>query len=267
MYKPKAAHTNDATLPLIVYYHGGGFIAGTLDTEDGQCRHLAAKFPALVISIDYPKVSDLSTKLDTIIQGYGIPSVSWSKSKAGELVQNISKTILCGGSAGAMLAIEVAYHYLTQGDTKDINGLMLLFAVAFPYTYGEDGRFKEHFKAWEENGSAQVPIISRKLAEHIWCKTHLVFCVLKIMFLLTKSFAAAHYDADFKSPKHFPGLADDEEIAKFPPTYIVNAQKDCFRDDGFLLEKRLKEAGVPTKLDYYDGLPHYFHGWSFPNSF
>lgn len=68
----------------------------------------------------------------------------------------------------------------------------------------------------------------------------------------------AHYDADFNSPRHFPGLAED--LSNFPPTYIVCAEKDCFRDDGKILDFRLRESGVKSKLDFYDGLPHYFHG-------
>ena len=52
-------------------------------------------------------------------------------------------------------------------------------------------------------------------------------------------------------------LADD--LSKFPPTYIVAAEKDCFRDDGIVLDIVLTEQGVKSKLDYYPGLPHYFH--------
>ena len=37
------------------------------------------------------------------------------------------------------------------------------------------------------------------------------------------------------------------------------AEKDCFRDDGFVLDQRLRESSVRSKLDYYPGLPHYFH--------
>lgn len=67
----------------------------------------------------------------------------------------------------------------------------------------------------------------------------------------------AHYDVDFDSPRHLVGLADD--LSKFPPCYIVTAEKDCFRDDGKVLDIRLRECGVRSKLDYYAGLPHYFH--------
>lgn len=69
----------------------------------------------------------------------------------------------------------------------------------------------------------------------------------------------AHYNIDFDSPRHFPLLADD--LSKFPPCYIVTAEKDCFRDDGTVLDYRLRESGVRSKLDYYEGLPHYFHAF------
>ncbi|KAK5071674.1 hypothetical protein LTR64_004547 [Lithohypha guttulata] len=231
IYKPKSIDTN-SPLPLMIFFHGGGYMAGTLDTEDAQCRFFATKTPCLVVSVNYEKVPKV--KLDDII-ATGVAAVPWCKAKARELGADPAKTVLNGGSAGAFLSAQVAYHYMSQGDYESISGLILLFAVAFPYTYGENGKYKDKFTAWAENGNAQVPIISRPLAEYIW----------------------SHYHADFNSPRHFPGLARD--LSKFPPSYIVAAEKDCFRDDGILLNQLLQESGVPTKLDYYEGLPHYFH--------
>jgi versiconal hemiacetal acetate esterase len=72
-------------------------------------------------------------------------------------------------------------------------------------------------------------------------------------------FGLARFPLDFESPRHLVGLADD--LSKFPPCYIVNAEKDCFRDDGKVLDFRLRESGVRSKLDYYEGLPHYFHAF------
>jgi versiconal hemiacetal acetate esterase len=63
----------------------------------------------------------------------------------------------------------------------------------------------------------------------------------------------------FKSPRHFPLFA--ESLKGFPPCYLVSAEKDCVRDDAICLEMLLKKDGVPTKLDFYPGLPHYFHAF------
>lgn len=210
-------------------------MAGTLDTEDGHCRYLAANTPALLISVNYEKVPKV--KLDDIIAA-GVQAVPWCKTRAKELGADSSKTLLVGGSAGAFLSAQVAYHYMLDGKTNDISGLALLFAVAFPFTYTENGEYKDKYKAWQENGNAQVPILSRPLAEYIW----------------------SHYKADYSNPRHFPGLTKD--LTNFPPSYIVAAEKDCFRDDGLLFHWMLEQANVNTKLDYYEGLPHYFHGMS-----
>jgi len=71
IYKPAVA---EKPLPLMIYFPGGGYIAGNLDTEDAQCRILAAKAPCLVISVNYPKVPKV--KLDDIIQ-VGADAVPW----------------------------------------------------------------------------------------------------------------------------------------------------------------------------------------------
>lgn len=127
IYKPKA---NAGTpLPLVIYFHGGGFFAGTLDTEDAQCRYFAAKTPCLVINVEYAKVVQPGVSLDKIINQYGVPSVPCCRKCAKELDADPSTTFLCGGSAGAMLSSEAAYHYMEKGDTWSVTGLILLFVV------------------------------------------------------------------------------------------------------------------------------------------
>ena len=67
--------------------------------------------------------------------------------------------------------------------------------------------------------------------------------------------------ADPKDSDAFVALAEDNH-AKFPPTYITSCEFDPLRDDAFVIEKALKDAGVPTKHDHYPGFPHYF--WIMP---
>jgi versiconal hemiacetal acetate esterase len=66
--------------------------------------------------------------------------------------------------------------------------------------------------------------------------------------------------ADSNDEKTFVVLS--KGLRDFPPTYICTCGKDPLRDDGKVLEAMLKEEGVKTKSDYYDGVPHYF--WLFP---
>lgn len=73
IYKP----ASDRPLPLMVFFPGGGYICGNLDTEDAHCRIFAAKTPCLVISVNYPKVP--KAKLDQIID-VGYQAVTWVRS-------------------------------------------------------------------------------------------------------------------------------------------------------------------------------------------
>ncbi len=70
IYKPQS----EKPLPLMLYFHGGGYFAGTLDTEDAHCRIFAAKTPCLVVSVSYPLFPP--NKLNTIIDA-GVKAVAW----------------------------------------------------------------------------------------------------------------------------------------------------------------------------------------------
>ena len=67
--------------------------------------------------------------------------------------------------------------------------------------------------------------------------------------------------ADPKDPEVFTILATDYH-KEFPPTYFTSCEFDPLRDDAYVMEAALKEAGVKTKHDHYEGMPHYF--WIFP---
>ena len=58
-------------------------------------------------------------------------------------------------------------------------------------------------------------------------------------------------------------VALSENLKSFPPTYLTSCEFDPLRDDSKVIESALKEVGVPTKHDYYAGMPHYF--WIFPS--
>ena len=150
-----------------------------------------------------------------------------------------------------MLAGQVAYRFMSEGDHTSITGVVLLFAVTLSWKY--DGKYKDIYTAWEENGHASTPVFGLELAKFIWCE------YLASSLSMVSNSCEAHYGIDFDSPRHLIGLAED--LSKFPPSYIVTAERDCFRDDGKVLDLRLRESGVRSKLDYYEGLPHYFHAF------
>lgn len=224
-----------SSLPLMVFLHGGGFYCGNLETEDYQCRYFAAKTPCIVMSIDYP-LSPPSL-IDPIITA-GLRAVSWCQNHASKYNADANQTILCGGSAGAWFSAMLGYHYVQEKQLDTIAGCILLYAATANATY--NGKYKDKYTAWAEHGNNKVPIISTELAARMW----------------------PPQGFDFASPRHFPLLAADlpgDQLKGFPPTYFLAAEKDCIRDDGFCFEMALKDVGVKTKLDFYPGLPHWFH--------
>jgi versiconal hemiacetal acetate esterase len=93
------------------------------------------------------------------------------------------------------------------------------------------------YKAYDENGSG-VPMIDKSTMDTFFAASGLAFDDATVFTAYS----------DIKS--------------QYPPTYIAVCGKDPLRDDGVVMEAMLKEAGVKTKIDSYEGLPHYF--WTFP---
>jgi acetyl esterase len=72
IYKPANAVSD---LPVMIYFHGGGYMAGSIETEDPHCRIFAGKTPCVVFNVEYPLASD-GNNLDTIINT-GVNAVTW----------------------------------------------------------------------------------------------------------------------------------------------------------------------------------------------
>ena len=125
-----------------------------------------------MISVDYPKVIKEGVGIPQILNDYAIPAIPWCQKRALELGADSKTTVLCGGSAGALICAEVAYHFMTKGDLNTITGLLQLFSVFFPYDYSssENAKYKDKYKAWDQYGRGGVPIIHTDLAVLIWCK-------------------------------------------------------------------------------------------------
>jgi acetyl esterase len=73
IYKPMGHETCD--LPAMIYFHGGGYMAGSIEMEDPHCRIFASRTPCVVFNVEYPLASD-GNNLDTIIDA-GVNAVTW----------------------------------------------------------------------------------------------------------------------------------------------------------------------------------------------
>ncbi|KAH8802573.1 lipase/esterase-like protein [Xylogone sp. PMI_703] len=226
--------TTTGNLPLCFYIHGGGYVSGSLDSEDFMCRFIALHIPCIVVSVDYklgPRFK-FPVMVDDCVAAF-----NWAWENAENLGATQAKVFTCGASAGGGLALNVANEMISAGNRNRVKGVVSLVPVTLhPHHVPEE--YKSGYTSYEANASG-VPVI-------------------------TKSTMLTYFDAvnaDPKDARVFAALSPN--LKHFPPTYISTCEFDPLRDDGVIMEYALQKAGVKTSSDFYPGFPHIF--WIFPN--
>lgn len=232
VYRPAAPAASE--LPTVVWFHGGGWMCGSLDSEDAQCRRVAAGLPCTVVSVGYGTIPENSTAgmLADCLAGF-----DWARERAGG---DPERMVAMGGSAGGALAFSTVYGLGRLGREKEVKGVVGMFPVTV-HSEKPPERYAGLYQSYRELEMTAPIVRGPDQLEVLEASAEL-------------------------SPED-PLLAvkfsyDEPALKKFPRTYIVTAQKDLMRDDGVVLEAALQNAGVPVKRDHYMGLPHYF--WFFP---
>jgi acetyl esterase len=212
----------DTPMPLTIFFHGGGWVIGDLDTHDGVCRFLAAAAGAAVLAIDYRLAPEhpFPAAVEDAWAGF-----AWVASNAPELGIDPDRIGIAGDSAGANLAAVVCL--LARAGAGAMPAMQLLI---YPPT----------------DAAADLP--SRRLfAEG---------------FLLTKDDMDTfqrHYlppGTDAADPRASILLAPD--LSGLPPAYVATAGFDPLRDEGEAYALRMREAGVQVALRRHSDLIHSF---------
>ncbi|KAK5712621.1 hypothetical protein LTR17_017874 [Elasticomyces elasticus] len=215
--------------------HGGGYMVGGLDDDDFLCRVISEHTKSALIAVDYRLTPEHKwpTQLDDSMKIY-----KWAHKNASSFHGDPSKIYTIGGSAGGGLALQVANQVLRDSVLKSsLKGIIALVPLTLHKDHVPE-KYKDMYTSYKDNAKG-TPIIDGES--------------MKIFY--------EHAGVDAKDPDTFVALSDN--LKDFPPTYIATCEFDPLRDDGFVLEAALKEAGVPTKHDHYPGFPHYF--WIFPS--
>ena len=221
IYTPKKLRKTSGLAPCLVFFHGGGWVIGNLDTHDVVCRKLAEEGELIVISVDYrlaPEHKFPAAVDDSII------ATKWIAANGAELGIDPSRLIVGGDSAGGNLAAVVSLAARDEGG-PDIAGQLLIY----PSTD-----------------------MSRKHASHKEAETSILLTHSVIVWFLN------HYlgDADIADWRASPARA--KSLANLPPAYVLTVGGDPLRDEGDEYAARLKEAGVRVTYRHFAGQ---FHGF------
>lgn len=218
IYRPSPARD----LPLIVFYHGGGFVFRSIESHDLVCRRLSQNNQAVVVSVDYRLAPEFK---------FPVPhqdcydALVWASSRAGQLGANADQLTVMGDSAGGNLATVVSILSRDAGGPAIKNQVLV-----YPST---DARM-------------QHPSITR------YAKGYFLTRELMSWFL-------DHYKnskEDVLNPLMSPLLAKD--LSRLPDALVLTAQYDPLKDEGEAYAKRLETAGNRVVFKEF---PNVIHGF------
>jgi len=219
VYTPVAAGAD--ALPVLIYFHGGGFVIGDLDTHDGLCRQFANEGDFRVIAVDYRLAPEhkFPAALDD-----AIAAVQWIEAHASELGVDANKIAVGGDSAGGALAAEVTQLAKAKGPKVAFQLLM------FPVT--------------------QIGKETSSLRE---------FAVGYFLDRATLDWFFGHYipDGTDKTDTRVSPL-NAADFKGLPPAYVMLGGYDPLHDEGLAYAKKLQEAGVKVEIADYAGMVHCF---------
>jgi acetyl esterase len=222
IYVPKEPRRHDGLSPALVFFHGGGWVIGDLDSHDVVCRQLAVEAALIVISVDYRLAPEHKFPAAT---DDAIAATKWVAANARELGIDATRLSIGGDSAGGNLAAVVALA-ARDGNGPAIAGQVLIYpAVDFAMTHG----------------SHSEPETSVLLTHSVirWFRDHYL-----------------NGAADIHDWRASPARATT--FAGLPPAYVLTAGADPLRDEGDDYAERLRQAGVPVATKHYPGQ---FHGF------
>lgn len=219
VYTPAGA----GPFPVVLYFHGGGWVIADRKVYDGGARGLARQANAIVVSVDYREAPEYKFPAahDDALAAY-----RWVANNAASLNGDPQRLALAGESAGGNLAVATAVAAHKAGLTAPRH-VLAVYPVA--QTTTTTASYMKYADA--------VPL---NRAMMLWFVAH-----------VTKS------AADLKDPRLDLIHAD---LTGLPPVTLINAEIDPLQDDGAQLETALRNAGVPVERKLYTGVTHEFFG-------
>ena len=222
IYTPRELGTAEK-LPVLMWFHGGGFVIGSLETHDSACRMLANGADCIVVSVDYRLAPE--HRFPAAVEDCQA-ATKWVALHAGEFGGDAARIAVGGDSAGANLATVIAILARDAAHPKLAFQLLVYPCVAPEPETASHHKFKEGY------------ILSRN----------------SITWFYRQYLRSAKDEKDFRFA---PLLLDD--LSGIPPALVIVAGFDPLRDEGIEYARRLIEAGNRVRLSNYEGMVHGFY--------
>ncbi|MGE0682933.1 MAG: alpha/beta hydrolase [Candidatus Binatia bacterium] len=221
---PLRIYTPDAKgqLPVLLFFHGGGWVLGDIESHDSVCRELANKVGCIVVSVDYrlaPEHKFPSAPEDCYA------ATKWVALNAAAFGGDPSRIAVGGDSAGGNLTAAVAQMAADRG-APSLAYQLLIYPVT---NYAFDT------PSYRDNADGYL--LTREMMQWFWKQ-----------YLST--------DEDGKNAYASPMQA--REVRRTAPAFVITAEFDPLRDEGEAYGERLKKEGVPVEMKRYDGAIHGF---------
>jgi acetyl esterase len=220
IYTPKEGK---APFPVVVYYHGGGFVIANIDVYNGGAQGLCEQTGAIVVSVEYPKGPE---KKFPAAHNVAFDAYQWVLKNAASFNANPAKIAVAGESAGGNLAANVSLM------ARDKKITVPLYAVLVYPVANNDMNDESYLKY------ANAKPLNKAM-----------------MAWFVKNYLTS--EAQSADPRISLVKAN---LTSFPKTLIIAAEIDPLRSEGKLLADKLKECKVETDYEVYNGVTHEFFG-------
>jgi acetyl esterase len=208
-------------LPVLLHFHGGGFVSGSVELDDRRCARLASDVGCVVVSVEYRLAPEhpFPAALED-----GFAAWTWITSDAGEFGGDASRCAISGSSAGGHIAVGVALMARRRGATLPVLQL-LAYPVLDPKMSG--GSYEEF---------ACGPFLTRSRMSWYW-----------------RQYRGAPSDED-SDCWNVPGA----DLGGLPPAHIITAEYDVLRDEAEAFAARLRSVGIDATIERHGGMIHGF---------
>lgn len=210
-------------LPLLLFFHGGGFVVCNLDTHDWLCRELCFGAECIVVSVDYRLAPEWKFPAAT---RDCFAATCWAAQHAVEIGADPARIVISGDSAGGNLAAITALRARDENGPS-LRGQLLFYPVTDHYT-ADTASYKENAEGYGLTRDQMV-----------WFWDH---------YLAAEADAVHPYASPLRAP----------DLKGLPPAMIVTAEYDPLRDEGIAYANRLVEAGVVVTHSHFEGMIHGF---------